>query len=144
MQRFGSRGGSAATDNRHGRHCYLTLAACTLLLATEVCAQVQVLTQHNDSGRTGANLSETILTPDVLRSGRFGRLGHYVVDGKIFAQPLYTNENRKGTLYIATAQNLVYAFDADDPFDPTRPALRPRWVYDAGSHLVARSEDVYP
>ena len=36
---------------------------------------VQVLTQHNDNARTGANLAESILTPDAVATpGRFGKL----------------------------------------------------------------------
>jgi hypothetical protein len=33
-----------------------------------------VLTQHEDSQRTGAQLAETILSPDTVLSDRFGRL----------------------------------------------------------------------
>jgi hypothetical protein len=33
-----------------------------------------VLTQHNDNSRTGAYLEETALTPEAIRSGRFGKL----------------------------------------------------------------------
>src|SRR5438093_34984 len=51
---------------------------------------VQVLTQHNDNARTGANLAESILTPDAVAApGRFGKLFELPVEGHVYAQPLY-------------------------------------------------------
>jgi outer membrane protein assembly factor BamB len=89
-------------------------------------------------------LVERLLTPETVRSARFADLGSFPVYGKVFAQPLFTSLDGQHTLYVVTARNLVYAFDADDPFDPRRPARRPRWVYDAGCDLVVPSSDVYP
>ena len=45
-----------------------------------------VLTWHNDNGRTGQNLSETILTPAKLGTGAhpFGKLFSQPVDGQIY------------------------------------------------------------
>ena len=60
-----------------------------LASATLLGAQVSVLTWHNDSQRTGQNLQETILTPENVRAGSFGRLAVLSVDGKVDAQPLY-------------------------------------------------------
>jgi hypothetical protein len=53
-----------------------------------------VLTQHNAIRRTGAYLSETLLTPQTLEAGSgvkrtFGLLGTFDVDGQVYAQPLY-------------------------------------------------------
>ncbi len=79
-----------------------------------------VLTVHNDNSRTGQNLYETILTPSkISNKARFGKVGSYTVQGQVYAQPLYvpkgTHGLTKNLLYIATEQDMVYAFDADNP-----------------------------
>lgn len=91
------------------------LCACALVQSAEA---VDVLTQHNDQYRTGANLSETILTPSNVNSTQFGKLFSYTVDGYVFAQPLYVSGYSIGggthnVCYIATMEDSVYAFDAD-------------------------------
>ena len=81
-----------------------------------------VLTQHNDLARTGANLSETILTTSNVHTGTFGFLHAYDVTGQVYAQPLYapavsTPSGIKNLVVIATEANQVYAFNADPPWD---------------------------
>jgi hypothetical protein len=84
-----------------------------------LCAgQVTVSTGRMDNQRTGANLSETILTPGNVNSNQFGALFDYPIDYLALAQPLYVpNVNINGTLhnvvYVATMADSVYAFDAD-------------------------------
>ena len=79
-----------------------------------------VLTQHNDSARTGAQLNETILSPSKVTPAAFGRLYERYVEGQVITQPLYeSNQWIPGTglrnvVYVATRKNWIYAFDADD------------------------------
>ena len=86
-----------------------------------------VVTQHNDLGRTGANLNEVILTPSLVGTkGKFGKLGKLPVDGQIYGQPLYVPGiiGGKNAVFVATEKNKVYAFDADS-LSPT-----PLWERD--------------
>jgi hypothetical protein len=81
-------------------------------------AQTDVLTWHNDIGRTGQNQNELILTPALVNSTNFGLLANVVVDGKVDAQPLYVsalaiNGGTHNVLFIATEHDSVYAVDAD-------------------------------
>jgi hypothetical protein len=82
-------------------------------------AQAQnVLTEHNDNARTGANTNETILTTANVASANFVKLFADSVDGQVYAQPLYVqNLNISGgthnVVFVCTENNSVYAFDAD-------------------------------
>jgi LGFP repeat/PAN domain len=79
-----------------------------------------VLTQHNDEARTGAQRHETALTPAKVSPSTFGRLYERHVDGQIIAQPLYVSnqwdpiKGLRNVVYVATRANTVYAFNADD------------------------------
>jgi outer membrane protein assembly factor BamB len=81
----------------------------------------RVLTQHNDNQRTGATLSETCLTVRNVNQSTFGLLYWWPVDGQIYAQPLFmsgitaSDGTVHNAVYVATMNNTVYAFDADDP-----------------------------
>jgi hypothetical protein len=96
----------------------IALLALPCFLVSIGFGQVSVLTQHNDSSRTGQNLKETILTTSTVNASNFGKLFSLPVDNNIFAQPLYVPDLTIGgatrnVVYVATAQNSVYAFDAD-------------------------------
>lgn len=81
--------------------------------------QNDVLTQHNDNGRTGLNASEVLLTPSNVTVSQFGKLFTQSVDGIIVGQPLYASNvlmpdgSTHNVVYVATQHNTVYALDAD-------------------------------
>jgi hypothetical protein len=77
-------------------------------------------TANFDLNRTNANLSEPFLTPTSVTSGNFKLLGSYILDGLVFAQPIYvekitTSGQTHNLVIIATLNNSVFAFDADAP-----------------------------
>ena len=92
----------------------------TLLFTTVQLTQAtDVLTQHNDPARTGANREETILTPANVNSKQFGKLFDVPVEGQIYAQPLVvTGLTIKGqthnVVFLGTQHNVLYAIDADN------------------------------
>jgi hypothetical protein len=96
----------------------LLLTIVTLLVNGLLNGQVSVVTNHYGQG--AGNLSETTLTADNVNSTQFGRLHSYPVDGAVFAQPLYVagvaiNGTARNVLYVATMNDKLYAFDADNP-----------------------------
>jgi hypothetical protein len=102
-----------------------------------------VLTQHNDSGRSGANQNETLLNTSNVRLGSFGKIFSRTVDGYIYAQPLYApgvaipQIGVRNVVYVVTEHNSVYAFDADDP-----AAGSPLWQSSLGDAVP--SGDISP
>ena len=89
----------------------LTFFMCFCLAASW--AQIRVLGEHNDNSRTGANLNETSLTTSNVNVSTFGKLFGMPVDGFVYAQPLYMTIGTQNVLFVATAHDSVYAFDAD-------------------------------
>ena len=105
-------------------------------------APLYMLTQHNDNARTGANLRETVLNTSNVNVKTFGKLWTRDVDGYLYAQPLYVprltipGKGVHNVVFLATAHNSVYAFDADDP-----RAADPLWKINLGPSIPA--DEVY-
>lgn len=104
---------------------------------------ISVTTQHNDNNRSGWNSSEKLLTTTNVNNQDFAKLFSLTVDDQVFAQPLIVGGLKMDTAnhnvaYIATVNNTVYAFDADNGhlfwhknFTPN--AMRPPRNTDMGS-----------
>lgn len=113
------------------------LLAATALLgialansSVEAFGAVNILERGYNKFRTGANTSETILTPANVGSGanQFHKRFVMKVDGKIEGSPLYASGvaiagGTHNVVYVATMHNTVYAFDAD-----TGAQLSARWL----------------
>src|SRR2546430_1131798 len=92
--------------------------SATLTVSAMTAVATDVVTYKNDLGRTGQNLTESILTPGSVSSSTFGLLRTLSVDGKVDAQPLYLSQltvsgATHNALFVATEHDSVYAFDAD-------------------------------
>jgi hypothetical protein len=85
--------------------------------------KVDLLTRSYNRQRTGANLKETVLHTDNVRSEEFGKLFELDVDDQVYAQILYVSDlaiagGTHDVIYVATVNNTVYAFDAHTPGAP--------------------------
>jgi hypothetical protein len=93
-----------------------------------------IITAQFDASRTMAYDAEIALTTSNVNASRFGKLFSRNVDGAIFAQPLYLQDvvihsKKVNVVYVVTAHNQVYAFDADDPNEST-----PIWSISLGQY----------
>jgi outer membrane protein assembly factor BamB len=79
---------------------------------------INVLTHHNDNGRTGLMQVESLLTLANVNSATFGKLNFLTADGKVDGEPLYVsnvniNSAIHNVVYLVTEHDSIYAFDAD-------------------------------
>ena len=99
--------------------CLLFIIACFFIRTSCVFAQINVVTQHNDIGRTGWYNTETVLNKKNVSNTTFGKLFTRKVDGQMYAQPLIVsnvnipNLGNRNIVYLSTVNNTVYAYDAD-------------------------------
>jgi hypothetical protein len=105
----------------------------TIALAIAFCghqAPGDVLTQRYNQERTGS-VSEPGLDQSTVQDPKWGLVGKLDVQGTVYAQPLVVENlqapaapNGRDVVFIATAQNRIYAFDAN--------AFAPVWAAAAG------------
>ncbi len=99
-------------------------ALLVLVVPAAVTRAQNVTTYKYDNQVSGVNTSETILKPSNVNVATFGLLFSDPVDGQGFAQPLYLSQvaipdkSARNVIYVATAHDSVYAFDADAGGDP--------------------------
>jgi hypothetical protein len=131
------------TDHLSSRHLAVqgVVLSLSLLLPCMASAQVDVLMQHNDLARTGANLKETELTPARVNGKHFGMLFKRVVDDQLYTQPLLVTNVKIGggwhdVVYVTTVNNSVYAFDANDA-----SATSPLWHVNFGTPASVHDAD---
>ncbi len=81
-----------------------------------------VTTYLQDLAQTGANTTETVLTPLNVNSTTFGLRTHVALDGMVTATPLYmagvnisagAHQGLHNVAYVATEHDSLYAIDAD-------------------------------
>lgn len=95
--------------------CFILLLA----IPTAPARATDVLTYHDDNGRTGQNLNEEILTPASVNTNHFGKLWVLPADGLVDAEPLYAagvsipQKGLRNVVFVATERDTVYAYDAD-------------------------------
>jgi hypothetical protein len=99
------------------------LWSVAVLFCSSAYAQ-NVWTQHNDQSRTGWYPYETTLNTTNVSPTTFGLKYSHIVDDKIYAQPLVVMKvnipsvGAKNIVIVATVNNTVYAFDADENAPP--------------------------
>ena len=97
-----------------------TALATTLLSVSFAALAQDVVTEHYDNARTGLNPNESILNTSNVNATSFGKLFSQSVDGQIYAQPLYMaglaipGKGTHNVVFVATENDSVYAFDADN------------------------------
>jgi hypothetical protein len=102
----------------------ITNPALSSSIALGVTGLAGVFTYRNDSARDGVNAQEYALTPGSGGAGgsvgtaTFGKLYSCIADGALYAQPLWAanltiNGARHNVVFVASAHDSLFAFDAD-------------------------------
>jgi len=99
-----------------------------------------VSTAQYDNTRDGVNANETVLNPANVST--VVQLGAYVLDGPVYAQPLYVpaltiNSRSYNVIYAVTMNNTLYALDADNP------GAAPLWSVNFGSGWSTSSSELF-
>ncbi len=99
-------------------------SALLLLCAAAALPGVDVITQHFDNGRSGANTQETLLTTANVNQANFGKLFTVTLNANVNGQALYVpgltiNSATHNVIFCYTSNNStgspcgIYAFDAE-------------------------------
>jgi uncharacterized protein (TIGR03437 family) len=105
------------------------LVAFILILPRLLHSQASLTTHRNNLARSGENLQENVLRPANVKPDQFGKLFSQPVDGQVYAQPLYLpfisipGKGIHNVVFIATAHDTVYAFDAESTDGPNASPL---------------------
>lgn len=106
----GGGGGTASSSNSAaGQGQHVPAGPLTL---------TDVLSYHNDSARTGQNLTETALTPANVNAASFAKRWLLATDGRVDAAPLIANGLtlagvQHNVVYVASEHDSLYAYDVD-------------------------------
>ena len=124
----------------------LLICNCLLCFCLNSFAQVNVLMNHNDLKRTGWNNKETILATDNISNGNFGKIFSRSVDDQIYAQPLILSDisisgGTHNIVIVATVNNTLYAFDADDA-NISAPYWQTNLTYDPANFRPVKNSDM--
>jgi hypothetical protein len=100
-----------------------SIAATTTVGVTDLTG---VTTYHNDISRDGANTQEYALTTSNVTTSTFGKLFSCTVDEAVYTQPLWVanltvNSAVHNVVFVATQNDSLYAFDADNNITPCTP-----------------------
>src|SRR5262245_30878981 len=96
----------------------LIVLVAMAFVAGSALAQIAVTTRSYNLQRTNANTQETILTQSNVSASQFGKLFSLKVDDQVYSQVLYVPNlsiagGTHNTIFVATVNNSVFAFDAD-------------------------------
>jgi hypothetical protein len=102
-----------------------------------------VVTDRYDNARSAWNTNETVLNTTNVNRNTFGLLFSRTILGNTYAQPLYVGGVtiggvRHNVVYVVTAHNMVYAFDAD----ALAPDV-PLWSRNLGTSLTLGAGAAY-
>ena len=98
---------------------YLLLFISIFCIHSVIAQRTSVLTQRYSDHRIGWNDKETKLKATNVDSASFGLLFSRPVDDQLYAQPLIManlqiSGKKRNVVFVATVNNTVYAYDADD------------------------------
>lgn len=115
-----------------------TVAGSSSGFSPPVSVGLNHVTYQFDNFRTGWNPYETALSTANVRPGLFGLLFEHVVDGGVYAQPLYVQgvpiagNGTHNVVFVATEACTIYAFDADNNIGPNAAPLWKRSLLATG------------